>query len=239
MTDRQPKPIRAPVGALHLFRLYEEVSKKFDSLFSVYGIARTGDDIADHRRLALCIASKLYQEFTGIFEDQSLLDLLFPLYGVSRFYFPSKDGPDLAAYRRLISLMAQRHGTLRHEEKPPRPKPSDKSFMIHLLADAENLNGNRILRIVIQLLAHAKEINSDTMLRIQPYSDNQIAEKLVEKEPYKTRRVNQKTLRNWLSDARKLERNWLSTMRRIQRESEPVMRAYEALVHPEKKGNET
>jgi hypothetical protein len=160
-----------------IVRIGAKIVERFERLFRVYGIARTGDDFDDFRNLALQMAMELFPDFR--FKDNAtLLELLFPLYGL----FAS--GSDAFDYQLLVTRMAKDYFPA--DKQPSESKPSSRLALLSLLADVEAIQLERT--------------------RSRPYSGPEAIKKLMAEEPFKTRwgDVNAKTLRNWLGAARKL-----------------------------------
>src|SRR5215831_12573792 len=122
-------------------------------------------------------------------EDPTLLESLFPFYKV----IVLESGANAWAYKSLVAGMAERRGILRIQKQLYDRKPSNLLALIQLLADEKALNAQRQMRV--------KGLNAAR--NVPPYSDSEIAAKLVEQEPFKTRwgNLSPKTLRFWLGEA--------------------------------------
>jgi len=64
-----------------IVRVGSKIVQRFEQLFRLYCVARTGDDFCDFKSLALKIAIELFPDFR-LKADPDLLELLFPLYGL-------------------------------------------------------------------------------------------------------------------------------------------------------------
>jgi hypothetical protein len=158
-------------------RIGSKIVERFERLFQLYGVARTGDDFYDFKNLALEMAIELFPDFR-FKADPDLLQLLFPLYGLLA------NGNSAFDYQVLVTRMAD--GCFSINKQPYQSRPGNQLALLWLLADAES----------VQLARKRQRV----------YSDRETAKKLIEEEPFKTRwgGMNSKTLCNWLSAARKL-----------------------------------
>lgn len=160
-----------------IVRVGSKIVAWIERLFLVYGTVRTGDDFLDFRNLALQMAIELFPDFR-FKADPDLLELLFPLYGLLA------NGSRAFDYQLLVARMAD--GGFPVNKPPYQSKPGNQLAALWLLADVE----------AVQLARK----------RSRPLSGRQAIEKLMGEEPFKTRwgDMDAKTLRNWLSVARKL-----------------------------------
>src|SRR6266566_5850707 len=160
-----------------IVRIGSKIVERFEQLFRLYRVARTGDDFCDFKSLALQMAIELFPDFR-FKADPDLLELLFPLYGLLA------NGTRAFDYQLLVTRMAD--GCLSINKQPYQSKPGNQLALLWLLADFEAVQLER--------------------KRPRPYSNAEAIGKLMEEEPFKTRwgGMNTKTLRSWLSAARKL-----------------------------------
>ncbi len=154
-----------------------KIVERFEQLFGLYGIARTGDDLCDFRSLALQMAIEQFSDFR-LRDDPNLLELLLPLYGLVA------NESDAFGYQLLVVRMAKDYFPINKQRY--QRKPHNRLALLWLLDDVETVQLDR--------------------KRSRPYSDSEVITKLTAEEPFKTRwgDMNTKTLRNWLSAARKL-----------------------------------
>jgi hypothetical protein len=159
-----------------IVRIGSKIVERFEQLFRLYCVARTGDDLWDFKSLAPEMAIELFPDFR-FKADPDLLDLLFPLYGLLA------NGTCVFDYQLLVTRMAD--GCFSKKKQPNQSKPGNQLVLLWLLADVE----------AIQLARK----------RPRPYSDGEAIRKLMGEEPFKARwaAMNTKTLCNWLSAARK------------------------------------
>jgi len=159
-----------------IVRIGSKIVERIERLFLAYGIARTGDDFLDFRNLALQMAIELFPDFR-FKADPDLLELLFPLYGLLA------NGTRAFDYQLLVTRMAD--GCFSLNKQPYQSKPGNQLASLWLLADVEAVQLER--------------------KRSRRYSDAEAIRKLIGEEPFKTRwgGMNTKTLRSWLSAARK------------------------------------
>ena len=160
-----------------IVRIGAKILERFERLFRLFGIARTGDDFCDFRNLALEMAIEQFPDFR-FKENPGLLELLFPLYGLIA------EGNDAFGYQLLVTRMAKDYFPINGQ--PCERKPGKRLALLGLLADMETIQSER--------------------KRSRPYSASEAITKLTAEEPFKTRwgEINTKTLRNWLSAAREL-----------------------------------
>src|SRR5215470_10568189 len=160
-----------------ILRIGSKIVERFEQLFRLYRVARTGDDFCDFKSLALEMAIELFPDFR-FKADPDLLELLFPLYGLLA------NGTRAFVYQLLVTRMAD--GCLSIDKQPYQSKPGNQLALLWLLADVEAVQLER--------------------KRSRPYSDSEAIKKLVGQEPFRTRwgDMNPKTLRHWLNAARKL-----------------------------------
>jgi hypothetical protein len=158
-----------------IIRVGSKILGRFEQLFRVYCVARTGDDLRDFKRLALEMAIELFPDFR-FKADPDLVDLLFPLYGLLA------NGTCAFDYQLLVTRMADGYPI---KKQPNQSKPGNQLVLLWLLADIEAMQLAR--------------------KRPRPYSDREAIKKLIGEEPFKTRwgGMNTKALRTWLSAARK------------------------------------
>src|SRR5215470_1028363 len=163
--------------AEEILRIGSKIVERFEQLFRLYRVARTGDDFRDFKSLALEMAIELFPDFR-FKADPDLLELLFPLYGLLA------NGTCVFDYQLLVTRMAD--GCFSIRKQPNQSKPGNQLVLLWLLADVEAVQLER--------------------KRSRPYSNAEAIRKLMDEEPFKTRwgGMNTKTLRNWLSAARKL-----------------------------------
>jgi hypothetical protein len=168
-----------------------ELAERIEAFFHDYEVDRTGDDLADFRNLALQMAIKLLPVL-GLKDNPSRLEGLFQFFNVNLW----GGSANTWAYKSLVAGMAEGHGLLRIEKQSYDRKPSNPLALLQLFADEKALNAERQMR--------AKALNAARI--VHPYSDSQIAAKLVEQEPFKARwgDLSAKTLRYWLGEAHKL-----------------------------------
>jgi hypothetical protein len=159
-----------------IVRIGSRIVERFEQLFRLYCLARTGDDLRDFKSLALEMAIELFPDFR-FKADSDLLDLLFPLYGLLA------NGACVFDYQLLVTRMAD--GCFSIKRQPNQSKPGNQLVLLWLLADVE----------AIQLARK----------RPRPYSDREAIRKLMGEEPFKARwgGMNTKTLGDWLSTARR------------------------------------
>jgi hypothetical protein len=160
-----------------IVRIGSKIIERIEQLFRVYGIVRTGDDFRDFRSLALQMAIEQFPDFR-FKDDATLLELLFPLYGLVG------NGSRAFDYQLLVTRMAKSYFPV--DKQPYQRKLSNRLALLWLLADVETIQLER--------------------KRSRPYSAPEAIKKLKGEEPFKTRwgDTDTKTLRNWLSAARKL-----------------------------------
>ena len=158
-----------------IVRIGSKIVERFEQLFLLYRVARTGDDFCDFKSLALEMAIELFPDFR-FKADPDLLELLFPLYGLLA------NGTCVFDYQLLVTRMADSCFSIK--KRPNQSKPGNQLVLLWLLADVE----------VVQLARK----------RPRPYSDREAIKKLMGEEPFKARwgGMNAKTLCNWLSAAR-------------------------------------
>ena len=154
-----------------------KIVERFEQLFRLYRITRTGDDLCDFRNLALEMAIEQFPDFR-LRDDPTLIELLLPLYGIA------SDEGDAFGYQLLVVRMAKDYFPI--NKQPYRRKPHNRLALLWLLDDLEMVQLDR--------------------KRSRPYLDSEAITKLTTEEPFKTRwgDINAKTLRNWLSAAHKL-----------------------------------
>jgi hypothetical protein len=154
-----------------------KIVERFEQLFRLYGIARTGGDLCDFRNLALQMAIEQFPDFR-LSEDPTLIERLLPLYGIA----PNES--DAFGYQLLVVRMAK--GYFPINKQPYQKKPHNRLALLWLLDDVE----------LVQL----------ERKRSRPYLDSEAITRLTTEEPFKRRwgDMNAKTLRNWLSAAHKL-----------------------------------
>ena len=159
-----------------IVRIGSKIVERFEQLFRLYRVARTGDDLRDFKSLALEMAKEVFPDFR-FKADPNLLDLLFPLYGLLA------SGTCAFDYQLLVTRMAD--GCFSSRKQPNQSKPGNQLVVLWLLADVE----------AIEL---AKK-------RPRPYSDREAIKKLTTEEPFKARwgGMNTNTLCDWLRAARK------------------------------------
>jgi hypothetical protein len=154
-----------------------KIVERFEQLFRLYGIARTGDDLCDFRNLALQMAIEQFPDFR-LRDDPTLIDLLLPLCGIV------SNESDAFGYQLLAVRMAKDYFPI--SKQTYQRKPHNRLALLWLLDDVEMVQLER--------------------KRSRPYLDSEAITKLTTEEPFKTRwgDINAKTLRNWLSAAHKL-----------------------------------
>src|SRR5262249_34053179 len=82
-------------------RVARELIRRIEALFHDHSVARTGDDLADFRNLALQIAIEWLPDL-GLKDNPSLLECLFRFFKV----VVGENGVDALAYRLLVIQMA-------------------------------------------------------------------------------------------------------------------------------------
>src|SRR5712692_5211120 len=111
-----------------IVRIGSKIVERFDQLFRLYGVARTGDDFCDFKSLALEMAIELFPDFR-FKADPDLLELLFPLYGLLA------NGTRAFDYQPLVTRMAD--GCFSLNKQPYQSKPGNQLASLWLLADVE------------------------------------------------------------------------------------------------------
>jgi hypothetical protein len=101
-------------------RVGAEINERIEGLFQDYGVARTGDDLADFRNLALQMAIKRFPDFP-LKDDPTLLEHLFPFYKVTLL----GNCVDAWDYRRLVVEMMGYQRILRIEKQSYDCKPGN------------------------------------------------------------------------------------------------------------------
>jgi hypothetical protein len=159
-----------------IVRIGSKIVERFEQLFRLYRVARTGDDFCDFKSLALEMAIELFPDFR-FKADPDLLELLFPLYGLLA------NGTRVFDYQLLVTRLAD--GGFSIKKQPNQSKPGNQLVLLWLLADVE----------AVQLARK----------RPRPYSDREVIKKLMSEEPFKARwgGTDTKTLCNWLVAARR------------------------------------
>ncbi len=120
-----------------IVRIGSKIVERFEQLFRLYRVARTGDDFCDFKSLALEMAIELFPDFR-FKADPDLLELLFPLYGLLA------NGTCVFDYQLLVTRMADSCFSIKkrpNQSKPvqlarKRPRPySDREAIKKLMGE--------------------------------------------------------------------------------------------------------
>src|SRR2546422_1007211 len=111
-----------------IVRIGAKIVARFEQLFLLYGVARTGNDFGDFKSLALEMAIELFPDFR-FKADPDLLELLFPLYGLLA------NGTCVSDYQLLVMRMADACFVIK--KQPDQSRPGNQLVLLWLLADVE------------------------------------------------------------------------------------------------------
>jgi len=111
-----------------IVRIGAKIVERFEQLFRLYCVARTGHDFCDFKSLALEMAMELFPDFR-FKADPDLIELLFPLYGLLA------NGTCVFDYQLLVTRMAD--GCFSVKKQPYQSKLGIQLALLWLLADVE------------------------------------------------------------------------------------------------------
>jgi hypothetical protein len=100
-----------------ILRIGSKIVGRFEQLFRLYRVARTGDDFCDFKSLALEMAIELFPDFR-FKAGPDLLELLFPLCGLLA------NGTCVFDYQLLVTRMAD--GCFSSKKQPNQSKPGNQ-----------------------------------------------------------------------------------------------------------------